>query len=237
MKFKNITINVKDQHVECKLFTPKNDDRKVSVVISHGWTSSDKKYLPLGEMLVEQGISVLVVNLRGHGDSKYQLSDNSRKDHEEDIISAIRYMKETYPENKLALLGKSYSGYLAVIVSSKEDVDFLIMSQPALYPDGDYNIPTSDLIDKDPNIYKQTRGDTASNKALMSLSKFKNPVLFIESECDEEVTKGTTGRYLINKRQNIKNVVLKDADHALTKEEYRDDFYNVVVDWLVKINN
>ncbi|MBN1168692.1 alpha/beta fold hydrolase [Candidatus Woesebacteria bacterium] len=237
MSYKEINIPVGKQYIKCKEFEPIGISKKTQLVVVHGWTSSDKKYLPLGDKLANIGIEVLVVNLRGHTNSPYNLRDFSRSQHEEDVVAAIKYSKKQHPDLTTALLGKSYGGYLSSIVAEREGVGVLILSQPALYPDREYDVPTKKLIDRDPNIFKQSRETPETNKALKGFSRFSGAVLFIESENDEEVPRATTRNYLKYSNNQTTSVVLSSADHSLSQEHWREDFYKEVADWLTEIGN
>jgi len=235
MQYKDNKIQVEKQHIKCKEFNPEGNLRNAFVVMVHGWASSDKKYLPLGERLSENGFNALAVNLRGHNDSPYKLGDFSRQQHEEDIVTTLRYIRNRQPNNKIVLLGKSYSGYLSAIVAEREGVDFLILSQPASYPDKQYNTPTKIIIDRDPNIFKQSDQEPKFNKAIKSFSQFRGNALIIESENDEEIPKSTTGNYLKYATPKTTSIVLVGADHSLSRIEWREEFYRVVINWLVEV--
>ena len=233
--FEEIKIPVDNEFILCKLFKPKVNDRLIAVVIIHGWSSSDKKYIPLAYTLSSKGYVILTVNLRGHNDSPFSLHSLSRLDHEKDITSAVNFIKTRYPDNTICLLGKSYGGYLSAVVANNLNVDYLILSQPALYPDEDYNKPTFQLIEENPNIFKQYKKNKANNKAIREFAKFKNPILFLESEYDEEIPKSTTENYLQFITENVNTALIENSDHALTKEEWRNNFYSLVINWLEKV--
>lgn len=233
--FKEVDIPVEKQFVNCKLFEAKENPKNTCVVLVHGWTSSDKKYLPLAEVLSKNGFNSLALTLRGHGESRYPLSLFSREDHLQDVVSAVEYMKKNYPNTKIVLLGKSYGGYLASLATKEVKVDFLILSQPALYPDEQFSQPTKRLIEQNPDIFRVTNQTPEKNRALSAIAEFENPILLIESENDEEVPRSTTILYeKYARKDKFLKVVLKDADHSLTKEEYKQVFYATLTDWVKK---
>lgn len=226
-----ISIPVLNQSLHCKLFVPSIEPRLTMVMVL-GWTSSDARYLPLGERLASSGIATLAINLRGHGDSPYDLKQFSRSDHQRDVLAALDYMKKRFPKKRMCLLGKSYGGYLSASIATNQLVDFLILSHPALYPDEGFSDSTLDLIDAYLGVYRVSGQTPQSNRAIKAFSEFSNPVLFITSELDEEVPKNTTQNYLDFSHDQVTQVVIKDADHALTRPNWREEFYIAVENWI-----
>lgn len=227
----HITIPVATELLTGDLFTAENP--KAAMVICHGWTSKNQKYLPLAEQLAQKGISTLAINLRGHGDSAYSIEKYARKDHLQDFLSAIDYMKTLVKGAPLFVLGKSYGGYLASLASTKRQIDFLILSQPALYPDRDFDFLNAELIRKNPDIFRSKNETVESNSALRAIHNFMKPILIITSEHDEEVF-DTPRAYISASKQNphFSTYELKNSDHPLTKQEWKDDFYEKVLTWV-----
>lgn len=230
-KYQEIAIPVSNQKLLCKLFMPNIEPRLIMIMV-HGWTSSDAKYVPLGERLASSGIATLAINLRGHGDSPYDLKLFSQSDHQRDVLAALDYMKQRFPNKKVCLLGKSYGGYLSASVATNQLVDFLILSQPALYPDEGFDESTWKLIQENPDVYRVSGQTPSNNRAIKSFSEFSNPILFITSELDEEIPESTTQNYLDFAQNQITQVVIKDADHALTRPNWREQFNVAILEWL-----
>lgn len=229
----DVAIPVSNQKLLCKLFVP-NIEPRLTMVMVHGWTSSDAKYVPLGERLASSGIATLAINLRGHSDSPYDLKQYSRSDHQRDVLAALDYMKKRFPKKKMCLLGKSYGGYLSASIARNDLVDFLILSQPALYPDEGFGDSTLELIDAYPDVYRVSGQTPQSNRAIKVFAEFSNPTLFITSELDEEIPKNTTQNYLDFTNDRVTKIVIKDADHTLTRPDWREEFYRVIMEWLEK---
>lgn len=230
-KYQEIAIPVSNQKLLCKLFMPNIEPRLIMIMV-HGWTSSDAKYVPLGERLASSGIATLAINLRGHGDSPYDLKLFSQSDHQRDVLAALDYMKQRFPNKKVCLLGKSYGGYLSASVATNQLVDFLILSQPALYPDEGFDESTWKLIQENPDVYRVSGQTPSNNRAIKSFFEFSNPILFITSELDEEIPESTTQNYLDFAQNQITQVVIKDADHALTRPNWREQFNVAILEWL-----
>jgi esterase/lipase len=227
----HITIPIENEVVTAELFTPETEVT-ASMLFCHGWTSSNTKYLPFAEELSKQGVLSLAINLRGHGDSAYSLENYSRHDHLNDVLSAIDYLKK-YSNGPIIILGKSYGGYLSAIASSMRAINYLIISQPALYPDNDFSSPNAALVRKNPDIFRSTSEDVSSNRALSAVKHYSNPLLIIESEHDEEVF-DTPKLYIQASEKNTKRttLIINDTDHPLSRPEWRTDYFQKITMWL-----
>lgn len=228
----HVTIPVDDEFLTGELFTPPGDANAL-MLFCHGWTSSNKKYLHYAEELSRKGILTLAINLRGHGDSPYSIENYSRTDHLNDLLTSIDYIKNVNPTVPLVLMGKSYGGYLSSIASTRRTVDFLIISQPALYPDAEFDSPNAALIKKNPGIFRSVTEIPENNRALKAISEFRNPLLIIESQHDEEVS-AVPKLYIQASEQNINRttLIIPNADHPLSRPEWLEDYYNKVISWL-----
>lgn len=228
----HVSIPVQSESVTGDLFTP-NVKVSANMLFCHGWTSKNTKYLMLAEKLSQLGIQSLAINLRGHGDSTYNLEAYSRQNHLEDIVAAIDYSNNRSPGVPFILLGKSYGGYLSAITTSLRKIDFLIISQPALYPDTDFSSPNSALIKRNPDVFRSGNESVSTNRALNAISRFDAPLLIVESEHDEEVF-DIPKLYITASENNPKRqaITIKDTDHPLSRPEWLEDYYDQIIVWL-----
>ena len=227
----HVSIPVEKEIVTGELFTPESEIT-ASMLFCHGWTSSNRKYLLFAKELSKNGICTLAINLRGHGDSLYSLDAYSRHDHLNDILASIDYLQKE--NNKpIIVLGKSYGGYLSAIASSLRTINYLIISQPALYPDVGLNSPNKAQVKTQPNIFRSKNEQVETNIALRAISNFTNPLLIIESEQDEEVL-DVPKLYIQASKGNKKmsEIVIKNADHSLSRSEWRRDYFQKITPWL-----
>jgi len=231
----HIAIPIHSEVVTGEIFTPESEIA-ASMLFCHGWTSSNTKYLTFAESLSKKGLLTLAINLRGHGDSLYSLENYSRHDHLNDVVTSIDYLKKQ-SNRPTIVLGKSYGGYLSSIACSLRAIDFLIISQPALYPDVGLNSPNKAQVKAQPDIFRSNNEQVEQNKALRAISNFTNPLLIIESEHDEEVF-DVPKCYIQASKGNKKmsEIVIKDADHSLSRPEWRTDYFQKITLWLQEQN-
>lgn len=228
----HVEIPINGEVITGEMFKP-DIDTVACMIFCHGWTSRNKKYLALAEKLSHKGVLSLAINLRGHGDSIYPIERYSRKDHLNDLLAAYNYLKSKAADVPFILLGKSYGGYLSSIAGSLRDIDYLILSQPALYPDAEFDSPNAALIQNNPDIFRSKGEIPESNKALKAISHFNNPLLIIESEHDEEVH-NVPKLYIKASDQNKKRttLIIPNTDHPLSRPEWLEDYYKEIIRWL-----
>lgn len=235
-KLKNIWIKVQNQKIKGTLFyPPKVKSKNPGVLFIHGWSTGEENYVKRAAAVAEKGAICLTISLRGHSKSDGKLEEFSRQDHLEDVIAAHDFLvsQENVDPNKVGVCGASYGGYLASILSSKRNIKWLALRVPALYPDEKFNIPTAQLIIEDQNVFRQQKIETKENIALTAISQFANPMLLIESENDIVVPHQTTENYIrsMQNNKNVTHIVIKNADHDLTKEEWKQEFIDILVKW------
>lgn len=93
-----------------------------TVVISLGWGSVKELMVPWGEALAARGFAVLVPDYRGFGGSGGERGRCFPYEHVDDIRAALTFagQLEVCDESRLALLGVSYGGGIAVAAA---DID------------------------------------------------------------------------------------------------------------------
>lgn len=237
MKQEQIGFNSGKVQLSGNLIIPESEQKLLpAVMFVHGWTSSQSKYIPRGKTVAKNvGCMVLTFDLRGHGKSGGELKDFSRLDHANDITKAHEFLKnhQLVDNNRIGLIGKSYGGYLVAYLASTLSPKTVILSAPALYPDKNFDQPTNQIIENDPDIIRQTNQTLHGNKALSSLHDYPGDVLIIEMENDEEIPQSTTSNY-IKIIKNIKHKQIKGSDHTMSNPRWDQEFVNIVSHWMVQ---
>ena len=215
------------------LYPSKLKDKNPAVLFVHGWTSSQKSYIPRAEAVSKCGAICMTFNLRGHGDSGGNIKEFSRKDHLKDVIKAYDFLVSLSKadKNKIGVVGASYGGYLSSILISKRKVKWFVLRAPALYKDNDFNTPTFSLNKEDVRVYRQSKINPKNNYALKALTRFKNEVVLIECEKDSIVPKQTIQNYekALKNNKNYSYILLSKADHELSTEEFKKAFIDILL--------
>lgn len=106
-----------------------------ALVLIHGLAEHCGRYKEFITQLNNNAISVFAIDLRGHGKSIGKHGDSeSIKKVIYDISLVINYIKRKFTFKKLGIFGHSVGGIVASIFAGQNiDIDFLILSSPAIY--------------------------------------------------------------------------------------------------------
>lgn len=154
----------------------------------------------------------------------------------QDAISAYDFLtaQAGVDLENISVVGTSYGGNLAAMLASQRPVKNLVLRAPALYTNKDMDVPTAKLItDREENFFN----DMIPESDNMSLSGVKNihgNFAIIESEKDQIIPHTIIEFYLKAAGKNAKHIIMKDADHQLSKGEWKKEFIQHLVDFFEK---
>jgi dipeptidyl aminopeptidase/acylaminoacyl peptidase len=237
MNSQSITILTNNhQKLNALLLTP--DEKKPlypAVMFVHGWMSDLQGYISRAEALTQLGYMCLVFDMRGHGESDGKLSDVTAKGSLDDAVAAYDYLA-SLPQvhrEQISVVGSSYGGYIAALLLSKRSVASVILRVPAIFRNQTFAFPKVREISNELKVYRQASIEAKDNYALQALSKFSNPVLLIESEKDTIIPHEVIEDYrqAVNKDAVLTDIVMKGADHSLTKVQWKLEFITILNDW------
>jgi hypothetical protein len=118
--------------------------KKPAALLLHGWQSSQIRMFSTAEMLSSRsGMTCLTVDLRAHGKSEGVLGGFSSKDFLDDVLAAYDFLaaQPNVDSSRIGVIGTSFGGYLAALLSSKRNVAWIVLHVPADYPDETFNTP------------------------------------------------------------------------------------------------
>ena len=103
-----------------------NNSAEYVVVLSHGNDGNISNRIDIAKFLQEIGVSVLIYDYRGYGQSS---GEPSEEGFYSDIEAVINYLKteEKYSEQRMILYGRSLGGAVASYAASKFDVSGLVL--------------------------------------------------------------------------------------------------------------
>lgn len=182
-----IDIAVDDQNIAGTLVAP------VSAIpgflFVHGWSGSQEQYLARAREVAALGCVCLTFDLRGHARTDAQFETVTREDNLRDVIAAYDVLARhpSVDPAAIAVVGSSYGGYLAAILSSLRPMRWLALRVPALYKDEDWAVPKRRLDREELATYRRGTFRAAENRALRACAAFQGDVLIVESEHDDIV--------------------------------------------------
>jgi dienelactone hydrolase len=209
------------------------------VLLVHGWDGSQEQYLHRAHQIAALGCVCLTFDLRGHARHVAQRQAVTREDNLRDVLAAydVLVSHPTVDPESIAIVGSSYGGYLGAIVSSMRPVRWLALRAPALYRDGDWDVPKGELDRDDLATYRRTPIGAADNRALGACAAFRGDAIIVESEHDKTVPHPVIENYLsaFKRVRSVTYRVISDADHALSQEAWRQSYGMLLVSWMTEM--
>jgi len=101
-----------------------------SVILLHGYKMDSGEMASIAAMLVRHGFGVIIPDLRAHGDSEGELITFGS--HEwRDIQAVVDYVIEEEPNTRLAILGNSMGGALALCYAARDErIEAVVAQSP-----------------------------------------------------------------------------------------------------------
>src|SRR5947209_7064681 len=169
-----IDIAVDEQRLAGTLITPRV--LVPGVLFVHGWGGSQQQYLARAREVAALGCVCLTFDLRGHAATSAQYEVVSREHNLVDVVAAYDVLASNpnVDSSTIAVVGSSYGGYLAAILTSMRNVKWLALRAPALYLDSGWELPKRQLHhDHDLVAYRKKPIPAAENRALRACMEFQ----------------------------------------------------------------
>lgn len=209
------------------------------VLFVHGWGGDQNQDLALARRISRLGCVCLTFDLRGHADTAGQHQTVTRDDNLTDVIAAYDLLvdQDAVDGSSIGVIGASYGGYLAALLTEARPVRWLALRVPALYRDADWDRPKIKLDREDLNAYRQTYLSVESNRALRACSQFTGDALVVEAERDEIVPHPAVASYAaaFRRAHSVRYQVLDDSDHELSDPACREAYNDIVTNWASEI--
>jgi alpha-beta hydrolase superfamily lysophospholipase len=206
------------------------------VLFVHGWGSNQGNNLQLARSISRLGCICFTFDLRGHAATSALRDSVTPEENMADVIAAYDLLAshDSVDKDAIAVIGSSYGGYLAAILTSVRPVDWLILRVPAMYRDEMWDQPKAHFDRADLNAYRNEYLDPDSNKALRACAQFTGDALVVESELDTVVAHPAVSSYAAAFRSahSLSHRVLDGADHGLTDSKCREAYYRMVSRWM-----
>jgi pimeloyl-ACP methyl ester carboxylesterase len=241
LRDEKVDIAVDGEHIEGTLVVPQAlKERAPGVLFVHGWNGNQEQYLSRARAVAALGCVCLAFDLRGHERTQSQHETVTREDSLNDVLQAYRVLASCrhVDASRMALVGSSYGGYLAAIVTSMRPVRWLALRAPAIYDDDGWGIPKRKLH-QHPDFadYRRRVHGPNDNRALAACAKFQGDALVVESELDTVLPHPVTANYVaaLASAHSLTLRVIEGADHGLSSVEWKQTYTDLLVAWLKEI--
>jgi pimeloyl-ACP methyl ester carboxylesterase len=232
-----IEINVGDHLIAGTLVRPAT--MVPGVLFVHGWGGRQQQYLARAREIAALGAVCLTLDLRGHGRTRHQQETVTREENLRDVVAGYDMLaaQRGVDASAIAVVGSSYGGYLAAILSSLRPVRWLALRVPALYKDEDWALPKSELKKYGLDAYRRGAVAPHENRALAACAAFQGDVLIVESEHDDIIPHPVIANYMaaFQKAHSVTYRVIEGADHGLSKEPWQQAYTSLLVTWATEM--
>jgi uncharacterized protein len=228
-----VEIRVDGQSLPGTLVSP--DSMVPGVLFVQGWGSGQEQYLPRARQIAALGCLCLTFEPRGVARDHPEHETIRREDNLRDLLAAYDLLaaRRGVDVSAIGVVGASYGGYLAAILTSLRPVRWLALRAPALYKDKDWEEPKKRLDRDELAAYRRRPLDPEENRALRACAAFDGDVLVVESERDDIVPRPAVANYLaaFGKAHSLTYRVIEGADHALSEEPWQEAYTLLLVNW------
>ncbi|MEE3916519.1 alpha/beta fold hydrolase [Pseudomonas viridiflava] len=229
-----IEIKVGSQSISGSIVTP--CEKFPGILFVHGWGGSQQRDLARAKNITGLGCVCLTFDLRGHERTEGLRGTVSREQSLADLLAAYDRLVShpSVDPEAIAVIGTSYGGYLATILSAMRPVKWMALRVPALYWDADWDMPKQELDRDRLAHYRRSAVTAADNRALAACKEFGGDVLLIESERDDYVPHATLMSYrsAFELAHSLTYRLVDGADHALSSDISQSVYSSMLTNWI-----
>ena len=133
----------------------------------------------------------------------------------------------------IGVIGSSYGGYLAGLLTRERPVRWLALRVPALYKDEHWTKAKAEIDRAELERFRHETISTSKNRALSACNAFRGDVCLVESEHDDFVPHAVIASYRAAFRhaKSLTYRRIDGADHSLTETEHRRAYSSILVSW------
>lgn len=229
-----ITLEVEGQKVVGSLLKPELP--VPGFLFIHGWGGDQEEDLGHAEELARLGCVCFTFDLRGHAESDADKERVTRQDGLNDVLAAYDYLaaQPLIDTAAIGVVGTSYGGYLAMLLTAHRPVRWLAMRVPALYPDEHWDTPKSKLDKAAVRSYREQPHAAGDDRALAACEDFRGDVLIVESEKDEQIPRQAmiSMQGAFGQANSLSHRIIPGATHAMRDARHQRIYATLLTGWI-----
>ena len=232
---KTTDIACKGYSVKADIYKGKKDKPILLSLIGRTSKRTKQRYYDfLPDLAKDLGITSIIFDYTGHGDSPFNIEELSPAQHFLEVITVFDWIKSKYPKRKVFVIGSSYGGFLAAQLTKYREFDGLILRAPSIYRPKDFYSLKKDEDREATQKYRRDTDALSKSPLLSRAANFNGKALLIVHKRDEQIPKETTDAYAnAFKPETIEFDITHSLDQATDKQV--KEYNQKVKDWLRKI--
>ncbi len=237
IQLKSFDIAVDCERLPASLLLPPRE--LPGLLFVHGWGGSQSHDLGRAREVAGLGCVCLTFDLRGHAEGRPS-TQVTRPQNQRDLLAAYDWLarQPQVDPQAIAVVGISYGGYLAALLTAERAVRWLALRSPALYKDEAWDAPKHSLhLDGDLARWRHRPLEPADNRALKACRAYTGDVLLVEAQTDDIVPHAVIENYTraFAQTHSLTRRVITGADHAFSDKRMQADYTAVLVRWLAEM--
>ncbi|HVX58652.1 MAG TPA: alpha/beta fold hydrolase [Candidatus Saccharimonadales bacterium] len=194
MKVESFDIDCLGYKLDADYYDNGGDKVLLSLI---GWTSEKGRYKDILEGICRRtGMDALVFDYSGHGTSKFPIEKTRPAQHFLEVICAYDWLKENRPGKEIVVMGASYGGYMAALLSQHRPVSRQVIRAPGLYKPEDFYSYAPDWRKDTLYEYRQNPKLVEANQLFEDAKSYKGRTLVVVHEKDEQIPRVVTDAYI-----------------------------------------
>ncbi|HLT44017.1 MAG TPA: alpha/beta fold hydrolase [Luteimonas sp.] len=226
------------ESVEATLLAPQR--ALPGVLFVHGWGGSQSQDLSRAREVAALGCVCLTFDLRGHRADAASRETVTRAQNLDDLCACYDWLaaQQDVDADAVAVVGVSYGGYLAAILSQLRPLRWLALRTPALYLDRDWDRPKRRLHD-DPELvrFRNSPVPPEDNRALRACRYFKGDALLVEAGRDRIIPHQVIENYAgaFAHARSMTRRLVQEADHGFDDKTAQRQYSDILLGWMTEM--
>jgi dienelactone hydrolase len=215
------------------MFVPEHYPKPGAFLFIQGWTG--RQNLIAAGATAELGYTTMTYDMRGNGDSEGNLEEFSRADFVHDATVAYDILRRQVGNKAwIGVVGSSFGGYTAAMLSAERDVHCIAMRVPANYPDEQYDEPQAAQMTTAMREWRSQPCDYTESRALAAIHNFSGELLIVEAGADDIVHAQTPRNYAdaLGDESRLTYKIMENAPHGLDTDELNREYTSILTSWI-----